>query len=401
LITNKGFECFVETLRLNPGDIELGCPLPWAVYSTENSLLLQEGTTVNSERQLRVLLEKGLYRGLTEEEIEQNTPQGTVEKVPELNPFAVKDDCATQLAFILKNLEQGNIESPFESITHLCKQIQSLCKSDADAALGAVHFCRKFQYSTLHPIHTAILCELLGRRIKYTVDERISLLAAALTMNVGMLDLQDSLYNQHVPLTAEQRKAIHDHPQQSVKLIEQVGITDSVWIDTIRQHHEKVDGSGYPSRLSGKKICFNAKILSLTDMYAALVTPRKNRKPVLVKEVLKSIFLGRGKLVDEDLSNQLIREVGIFPPGTAVRLLNGDVAIVTKRAVVKKNRDSMAPTVKSIVSPRGGPYEEPQRRDCSNPLFKIEKMCVIDRAVSIDLLSLWGYQNSGQKETGS
>lgn len=301
----------METIRLIPGDIALGSPLPWAIYSAENSLLLQEGTTVNSERQLRILLEKELYRSLTGEEIEQDVQQRTMTKLQEINPFVVKDYCASQIGTILKDLEQGQLES----ITHICKQLQSLCESDADAALGAVHFCQKFQYSTLHPIHTAILCELLGRRIKYSVEERISLLSAALTMNVGMLYLQDTLYNQHKSLTDDQKKAIHRHPQQSVTLIEQAGITDSVWIDAVRQHHEKIDGSGYPARISANEICDSAKILSLTDMYAALVTPRKNRKPILVKDVLKSIFLGRGKLVDEDLSNQLIREVGIPPPG--------------------------------------------------------------------------------------
>jgi len=100
-------------------------------------------------------------------------------------------------------------------------------------------------------------------------------------------------------------------------------------------------------------------------------------------------FEKRGEQVDESLATHLIREVGVFPPGAYVRLANGDTAVVTKRAVVKNNRDSTAPIVYSLISPRGGIYESPHERDCSQTLFKITEMCNPNLPESVDPLKIW------------
>ncbi len=106
---------------------------------------------------------------------------------------------------------------------------------------------------------------------------------------------------------------------------------------------------------------------------------------------LKNIFTKRGQSVDSNLTQMLIREVGIYPPGSFVKLVNGDVAIVIKRAIVKKNRDTTSPSVCSVISPRGGLYERHTIRDSNLDMFKITEMCLPEIDEPINYQKLWGY----------
>ena len=76
--------------RINPGEVSVGEPLPWPVYDIEKALLLNQGTVVSSEKQLSVILEKGVYRGLTEVEVVEEKEQAEQKKsrrVKTKNPF--------------------------------------------------------------------------------------------------------------------------------------------------------------------------------------------------------------------------------------------------------------------------------------------------------------------------
>jgi len=361
----------VKTIRLNPEDIHVGSPLPWPIYGENRCLLLRQGEIVTSERQLALLVERGLFRRLS---LEEDAEPETAKRIRK-NPFIAKQACADRLQLLLRDLADGVAANALQRTHEIATMIRALCELDADAILAAVHLSRDFDYATLHPIHTAILCDLLAVRLALPDEQRQSLIAAALTMNVGMLDLQNQLFEQAEPLTAEQSRAIQQHSHVGVELLSAAGIDDDVWLDIVLQHHERIDGGGYPNALTAESIRHKARILALADIYSALVTPRRHRKPILAKDALKTIFLGRGKEVDEELAGHFIRETGIFPPGAFVRLANGEIAVVARRAIVNQSRDSTAPIVYSVISPRGGRYESPICRDCNNEVFKIENIC--------------------------
>jgi HD-GYP domain-containing protein (c-di-GMP phosphodiesterase class II) len=88
-------------------------------------------------------------------------------------------------------------------------------------------------------------------------------------------------------------------------------------------------------------------VVALADMYSAMITPRSYRQPVMAHNALKNIFTKRGEAVDNQLTQLLIREVGLYPPGSFVKLVNGDTAIVIKRAISKKK--IKAPHPPSVV----------------------------------------------------
>jgi HD-GYP domain-containing protein (c-di-GMP phosphodiesterase class II) len=90
------------------------------------------------------------------------------------------------------------------------------------------------------------MSEMLCRQLDWTPEQRLPVVAAALTMNISMLALQDRLYNQGTPLDDAQPVAVREHPAQAVAQLEQLGVTDVDRLSAIAQHHEALDGSGYP-----------------------------------------------------------------------------------------------------------------------------------------------------------
>ncbi len=388
----------LKKVTFSKSEIKIGESLPWAVYSADGTLLLREGTIVATQRQLDVVLEKGMYRGPTPQEAEQDRERAVSGKKAEKkqkyftdNIFKLKQHCARQTEALLKNMVTARHVDVEAEVDALYRHISKSCEEDANAALAAVHLSKEFSYSALHPLHTAILCMVLIRRLSFSDEQQRAIVAAALTMNVGMYELQETLFAQKAELTVEQKRGIIQHPQKSVDILKQYNVDDSAWLTIILQHHERINGSGYPEKMSGDKIHQGAKIVALADVYAAMITPRLHRKPIAAQGALREIFAKRGKEVDEILAQRLISEVGVYPPGSFVTLENGEVALVIKRAVVRDGAKT-APQVCSIISPRGGRYERFIMRDTGDSKYRIKSVCQPEFEDPIDYPSLWGYQ---------
>jgi HD-GYP domain-containing protein (c-di-GMP phosphodiesterase class II) len=212
-------------------------------------------------------------------------------------------------------------------------------------------------------------------------------MAAAMTMNISMIDLQDKLYSQRAPLTESQKADIRNHPERSVDLLEKCGVTESLWLETIMQHHELLDGSGYPMSLKGTDIMEPSRVVTIGDMYGAKVSNRSYRKPVLPTDALRDLFLSDGQHIDLVLSKILIKNLGLFPPGTFVELNNGEIAVVTR-----VGNDARYPVVSSVVGANGKVLSKPAIRDCTTKIYSIKKVLTKNEAkIEVNRYQLWGY----------
>ncbi len=370
-------------IKLNRGELQVGSVLAWPVYDTEGVLLLNRGERIVSERTLEALIEKGLFREPTQEE--QQTTRDAHQPDRRLNPFETIPSASAHLSSIFAGLARGKPEA-VERVRHMAQTLDRLSGQDPDALIGIVHLFHEQPYTQLHPLHCASLCALLATRLDYPPARRLSLLCAALTANLGMLELQEQLFLQPGRLTPEQEAIKQGHPDAGATLLEGCGLTDADWLETVRQHHERVNGSGYPRGLHGAAIREEARLMALTDLYCAMVTPRAHRASLPSRQVLRDLFLKRGQLVDETLCAIFIKELTLFPPGIHVKLGNGETAIV-----IKRGREGRGSQVCAIVSPRGGPYARPLRRDTSQEPFNVQDVCPPTAGLRLNLPLLWGY----------
>lgn len=368
-----------ESIRVKDGEIFVGKALSWAAYDRNGRLLLQRGEVISSRRQLEILLKRGLYRRAGEHARSEDSIEHE-----RASPFELLAEFRQRIpaltgALLLAQEEAG------ERALRLARDLQNLCEQSPDAALGSIQLCKDAPYSVCHPLHTAILCELVGKRAGFPTQERLSLICAALTQNLAMLDLQDRLRQQPEALRPEQRAVVDTHPHRSVEILRTAGIEDPVWLQAVGQHHERMDGSGYPDGLQGEQICSHARLLAVTDRYTAMVSERAYRPALLAKTALRHFLDDSETLFDPKFRVLMIKELSIYPPGSWVRLANGEIALV-----VKRNENPTQPLVGSLLNAKGAPYVRPLRRETANPQCRIEEV-LPGRNLPFNLATLWGY----------
>jgi len=371
----------MEKIKVKAEEIAVGHALPWPVYDGHQRLLLNRGEIITSDHQLQVLIEEGLYREDTSGQ--RRAQDSSIED--KLNPFKTVDELAARLNHIFFNIVNKKPDCE-KKLDKLSTDIQNLCEWDANAALGAVHLCHNTPYTVWHPLHVSMLTELITKRMGYSAESRIPILNAALTCNIAMLELQETLYRQGAPLSDDQKKAIHQHCQHGVGMLRDVAIENELWLDIVFQHHEKIDGSGYPVGLEGDTLKIESRIISMSDRYSAMVSPRSYREGMTAQNALSNLFINKGKEYDERLSVIFIKELGVYPPGAFVNLINDEIAIV-----IKRGQDSTAPTVSSLVNPLGEYYARPIRRDSGRKEYTIKEMRPRIKTTTLNLPMLWGY----------
>jgi hypothetical protein len=239
-----------------------------------------------------------------------------------------------------------------------------------------------FYYGYAHALHTAVLCLLLGRHLKWPSAQVLALVKAAITMNLAIFDLQGQLAGQSTPLTERQRSLIQGHPLKAVELLQGVGVNQADWLAAIAQHHEHLDGTGYPA--GSTDMSELAVALRVTDVFMAKISPRLLREPLSTQEAARQLFR-------EDkggqLSTGLIKVVGIYPPGEFVRLASGELGLV-----IERTDQLRSPVVAAITNAQGQPVHQTARRSTLDPAFAITAV-VSDKTLIARLVPerLYGY----------
>jgi HD-GYP domain-containing protein (c-di-GMP phosphodiesterase class II) len=209
---------------------------------------------------------------------------------------------------------------------------------------------------------------LLLARMEATEDEIETCLCALLTMNLSMVGLQELMYAQQAPLTDDQKRAVARHPVKSADLLRERGVTSAPWCAAVRDHHERLDGSGYPHKLQGDAINRFARVLAIADQYCALVSERKFREGVNPGAALRHLLVNQSQGLDPTLCALLIRELTPYPPGAAVRLINGEIAIVCRRT-----RHPEQPVARALISADGRRFPEPRKRVTSQAAYHVDR----------------------------
>lgn len=367
-----------EFQSVHRADIQLGEPLPYSVYDKTGTLLLRAGFKINVQRHLDVLIEKGLYclpdeaAGMAGGGITGRRPivaSRELDAASEAeNTFLTLDTAKLRLQRLFENYRLGRGREDFLSrIEDIALTVQEACTHDTDAALANLHLDYDNSYAVVHHMQAAVLCELIGKSTGVKEESRLTLIKAALTHDLGLIDIQDTLDRQTAPLTEVQKERITRHPADSARLLDELGVTDPVWIDAVRHHHERLDGSGYPDHISNDAVRIPTRILAIADIYSAMVRDRPYRKAMVSREAMRNLLLEQGNKTDQRLIQMMIKEIGVFPPGAIVKLINGEVGVVKLR-----QENSAFPIVFSFCRQNGMPMLSPLKRETIKPEFNVD-----------------------------
>jgi len=365
--------------RLTLSDFIPGKALAWDVVDADGSTVMIKGHVVEEEERtdLARIVESGLFaaepKPVAVKKAEQisvlrllNTAQKNLE--PLLHHFADQADAAGKVMEIAKAIHQATTVSA--NIAHACILLNQ----------------RSGDYSVRHCIDTAVVALLVARRLKKSSDEMKSIVAAALTMNLGMLAQQDALQERTTALDPKEVEQIHRHPEDSVAILKQAGVDNADWLNYVLMHHENGSGSGYPMGHVVGDVPQNAYLLSIADQYCAAVVQRKYRRTLLPHVALREILISDGSPHDALVAAGFIKEIGNFPAGSFVRLHTDEIAVVIKRGA-----HAAMPLVQALLNPRGVALPAPILRDTSKPLFGIREAIPNDgKLLRFNMQQLWG-----------
>ena len=290
-----------------------------------------------------------------------------------------------QLEHILFNLDTE--PGAQAAILDVARSITAAVDANPDIALACILLNQdEGSYAIRHCVDSAVVALLVARALNKGPHEILSIMAAALTMNVGMLRHQEQLQNRLNAISDHELSMIQSHPQEGVNLLQRAGINDPDWLSCVLLHHENEDGSGYPSGKTGADIPLNVKIISLADRYCARVSSRSYRKSLLPKEALSDILLADHRSVDPMLTACFIKVLGVYPTGAVVRLENGEVGVVCS-----KGGNSTTPIVQVLTDASGAPLPSPVRRDTAKPPHAVREMLSEEMAgIRFRMQQIWG-----------
>ena len=371
--------------RIGAGDIAVGRALAWDVHGEMGALLVRRGHVVASENQLEMLLERGY---IPDDDAAVPAPAAYRDPPSVLRLLNLAN---SQLQLVLQdiaNARNAGPEQPAKRLSEVARLLIEAVELDQEVALGCILLNQKSGlYAIRHSVDTAIVSLIVGRGLKKTTEQLQLLVLAALTMNLGLLQHHERLQNHSSDLSDADRALIHAHPQAGVDLLRQAGIADEAWLACVLEHHENDDGSGYPLGKRGSEISAAARIVALADRYIARVCARAYRKPMLPNAALREILLeSQQPAQSQPMITILIRELGIYPIGTFVRLYNGEIGVVTRKGVT-----TTMPYVHALVGPRGAPLELPLRRSAQGDTYGIREVLEEEQAgVTFRLEQLWG-----------
>ncbi len=359
-----------------PAGLKVGQTLPCDAFDGRGSLLLCKGHIIGSDAQLERLLRNARWADVPAE-------------VPPRPGVAQ----ASALSLVLGAREQlhGVLSAaPMPEfagrVQHVAGMVREACRRNADVALASMLMCREGSYPARHAVDVAIAACVAGTALDLDGVDLTSTVAAALTMNIGMLDLQEELQLRHGSLSSEQRMVVRAHCEHGMLLLHQRGVSDPLWLDIVHDHHERPDGRGYPRGKARDAIALPTQVVALADVYCARVTCREYRPAMPPNVALRWLFLNEGMAVDERLAAMFIKTLGIYPPGTSVRLQNGSVAVVTRRGATGRR-----PKVASITTGDGLRVQTPMRCRSDAPGHVVSGVVDLDTLrLSVDMHSLWG-----------
>lgn len=346
--------------------------LPWNVRDENRVLLLSKGHIILEEAQLDELLERGAF--VDEEEVRAAIAEAAASKTlisgrdPRKSLAAVNSvyEVWDQTTDALKRLLTDELKEPDFPTRMLAFAQHLIATFDVNPEYGIYRIVRQdhaqnFFYGYTHAVYTATVCLLITRHLQWPPSRVLSMVQAALTMNMGILDLQGQMAAQDYPVRDKQRALLTAHPQQAVEQLRAHGITDPEWLQAVEQHHERADGSGYPTGCTD--ISEMAALLRVADVFVGRISPRTLHPAIPPKEAIGLLYREQN---GSAVATALIKEFGIYPPGDCVKLASGEVGVV-----VQRTDNPRAPIVAVLTDAHARPMTKTVRRNTDTPALSI------------------------------
>ena len=378
-------DTILRPVQLSPA--LLGKPAPCDFFDARGTLLLREGGVINQSLDSSFRARQLYCRAVQARRVSAADPLRTLVDVAE--SLSMLDELAIADRLLL-----------VDDFRDLAQNALAAWRLDADACIGFARLERFDRPSVCHAVLVALLVAEMGEAHGFSQSEMIELVGAALTMNLGSLRMHDDMFAQAGGLDEDTREALLAHPARAERLLKRIGGFSEVWLSAVAQHHENLDGSGYPLGLMRGEISLPARMLRVADVLAARLLGRKRRNPQYWslhkardrEQLIRHVFKDDLERLDHTLVRMLMGRLSAFPPGSLVRLSNGELAVINRRQTAQEISPRAALTV---MDASGRLQIEPRLRKIGQNDLRIMAYAHDDqpRMATFDWQPVWGYRH--------
>lgn len=164
----------------------------------------------------------------------------------------------------------------------------------------------KDAYTKGHSHRVSAYCSVLAREMGWSSDEIEGIRISGLLHDIGKIAIDKSIINKVTPLTSNESRELNSHPVVGYEILSRIKFPWKGIPIMTRNHHEKVDGSGYPDRLKKDEIPIGARIMALVDAFDAMTTDRPYRPRLSFKEAMDEVKGSLGKQFDPDVAQPFV-----------------------------------------------------------------------------------------------
>lgn len=227
------------------------------------------------------------------------------------------------------------------------------------------------QYTFQHSLNVTVYTLALAMAQNYSEKKMIEIGLGAILHDVGKLTIPHEIISKPGKLTDEEYALVKEHTTNGFNFIREIHDISLLCAHCAYQHHERLDGSGYPRGLVKEEIHEYAKLIAIADVFDALSSHRSYRKAMLPHIAMEFIYTGAGTLFDLELVNTFRNTISMYPIGVTVKLSNGYKGVVVDHNYQLPSR----PIIRLLEDPEGQQLEHSKEIDLATHLSIVIEDC--------------------------
>ncbi|ENO15413.2 HD-GYP domain-containing protein [Marinobacter nanhaiticus D15-8W] len=226
----------------------------------------------------------------------------------------------------------SQIEAGRELDLSEARPVIKLCVESISANPNAMFWMNRIKhedaYTAEHCLRVAILAVAFARYLGMPQQDLEAAGLCGMLHDIGKMRVPGTILNKPGALTRDEMDEMRRHTEYGYEMLLSHHTLDPIVANVCRDHHERIDGKGYPRKLEEWQISRFARLISIVDVFDAITSDRVYRAGMPTTDAMRILFQERGKQFDPEMVEAFIRMVGIYPPGSLVELNTGEVAVV-------------------------------------------------------------------------
>ncbi|WP_221074839.1 HD-GYP domain-containing protein [Agarivorans aestuarii] len=259
-----------------------------------------------------------------------------------------------------KQLQQGE-PIDIEPMEKAAEGLIDSLENQSNAMLCLAKIRAKDKYLMEHSLNVGMLLAYFGRSLGLNKAKQKQLLMGGMLHDIGKINTPDEILHKPGKLTDDEFVIMREHVVHSHNILKaQEGISN-IMLEIASNHHERLDGLGYPNQLKGDQLSAYTRMANIVDCYDALTADRVYKSGMPPTAAFRILLSGVGTQFDKVLVEKFIRCMGVYPVGTLVKLKSGKLGVVVERNELKP----LQPVIKQVFNTLTNTHTEVKLLDLS------------------------------------